>query len=256
MRRHSVHVEGISLVAQQLAKLETEVVFTGGAIVGLLLTDSAAPDVRPTDDVDVIVGIARYSDYALLQEELRKLGFKHDMDGPNCRFNLNGLKVDVMPSDGKALGITNRWYEYAISSANDYLLPDGTSIRLISAPAFIATKLEAFDDRGEGDYVVSHDVEDIIAVINGRTELLGEIKAADTAISAYISARFAMLLKDRKFLDAVGMHLFPDADSQGRARIIIDRMRGISQIGQRIEIPEDFNRMGQAEIERLFDGEG
>lgn len=89
MQRHRTHIQNIVLVANQLANLGTEVVFTGGAIVGLLLTDPAAPDVRPTDDVDVIVGITKFSDYASLQERLRKLGFKHDMDGPNCRFTLD-----------------------------------------------------------------------------------------------------------------------------------------------------------------------
>ncbi len=93
MQRHSARAERIALVARQLAKLKTEFVFTGGAIVGLLLTDSATPDVRPADNVDVIVGITRYADYAYLQEGLRKLGFSHDMDGPNCRFILDGLNT-------------------------------------------------------------------------------------------------------------------------------------------------------------------
>lgn len=68
------------MVARQLSQWREEVVFTGGAIVGLLLTDHAAADVRPTDDVDAIVAAARYSTYAFLQDDLRKLGFKHDMD--------------------------------------------------------------------------------------------------------------------------------------------------------------------------------
>lgn len=55
-----------------------------------------------------------------------------------------------MPSEGKVLGFTNRWYDFALASANVYLMPDGTSIKLISAPAFVATKLEAFHDRGLG----------------------------------------------------------------------------------------------------------
>jgi predicted nucleotidyltransferase len=107
-----------------------------------------------------------------LQDDLRKLDFKHDMDGPNCRFILHGLKVDVMPSEGRILGFTNSWYDYAIKTAVEYVLPDGTSIRLVSAPAFIATKLEAFYDRGKGDVHMSHDLEDIIAVVNGRAELM------------------------------------------------------------------------------------
>lgn len=228
MQRHSAHIESIAFVAHHLAKLGTEVVFTGGAIVGLLLTDSAAPDVRPTDDVDVIVGIEKFSDYASLQDNLRRLGFKHDMDGPNCRFILDGLKVDIMPTKGTILGFTNRWYDFAVGSANDCVLPDRTSIRLISAPAFIATKLEAFHDRGKGDSVMSHDMEDIIAVIDGRPELVDEVKETQANVREYISECFARFLNDRQFVDSIGMHLLPDEGSQSRAKIIIDRMRALS----------------------------
>ncbi|MBS1992699.1 MAG: hypothetical protein JSS86_13600 [Cyanobacteria bacterium SZAS LIN-2] len=228
MQRHNAHVEGISLVARQLSKIGIDPVFTGGSIVGLLLTDTAAPDVRPTDDVDVIVSIARYSDYAALQDALRKVGFKHDMKGPNCRFILDELKVDVMPSEGKVLGFTNTWYEYALRSASIYELPDGNSIRLISAPAFIGTKLEAFHDRGNQDFLLSHDLEDIIAVIDGRPELLEEVKAAEADIRQYIETTFARLIDNQDFIDAVKMNLLPDEGSQGRAKVIIERIRSLS----------------------------
>ncbi len=89
MRRHDAHIQNIAMVARQLAKSRTDVVFTGGSIVGLLLTDRAADDVRPTDDVDAIVGAESYAKYAVLQAELRELGFEHDMNGPNCRFVLH-----------------------------------------------------------------------------------------------------------------------------------------------------------------------
>ena len=230
MKRHNTHTENISLVSRRLAKLKTEVVFAGDSIVGLFLTDSAAPDVRPTDDVDVIVGITKYADYASLQEELRKLGFHHDIDGPNCRFTIDGLKVDVMPSDGKVLGFTNNWYDFAVASATDHILQDGTSIRLISAPAFIATKLEAFSDRGKGDFALSHDLEDIVAVVNGRPELLDEVRTSDTNVRQYIRNCFSKIIINRKFTEAIGMHLLPDEGSQGRATVIIERMRAISDL--------------------------
>ncbi len=230
MQRHSSHVASIAMVARQLAKLGTEVVFTGGSIVGLLLTDSAAPDVRPTDDVDVIVSIARYADYTALQEKLRSLGFHHDINGPNCRFILNGLKVDVMPTEGKILGFSNRWYDFAVASAFNLYLADGTAIRLVSAPAFVATKLDAFQDRGHGDFTLSHDLEDIIAIVDGRPELLEEIRATDAAVRKYIAGAFSKLVSDDDFLDSIGGHLLPDEGSQARARIIIDRLLAISKL--------------------------
>ncbi len=230
MQRHSAHVESIALLAHQFEKLEIDAVFTGGSIVGLLLTDLAAPDVRPTDDVDVIVSIARYADYASLQEALRKAGFKHDMTGPNCRFILGGLKVDVMPSDDKVLGFSNTWYDQALRSATSHHLPDGTSIRLISAPVFIATKLEAFHDRGNQDFLMSHDLEDIITVIDGRPELLEESKTAEADVRQYISTTFAKFLDNQDFIDAISMNLLPDEGSQARARTIIERIRSLSFI--------------------------
>lgn len=71
-----------------------------------------------------------------------------------------------MPSEGKVLGFTNRWYELAMRSAISHALPGNVSVRLISAPAFIASKLEAFHDRGQEDFLLSHDIEDIIAVVD------------------------------------------------------------------------------------------
>jgi predicted nucleotidyltransferase len=229
MRRHKTHVEHIGIVARKLVELETDFVFTGGAIVGLLLTEPAAADVRPTYDVDIIVGIARYPDYAKLQEKLRQLGLHNDIDGPNCRFRLEGLIVDVMPSEGEILGFTNRWYGHAIHSAIDYTLPDGTVIKIISAPTFIGTKLEAFYDRGKGDYLLSHDLEDIIAVIDGRPELIAEVQACAEDLRRYIQDLFAKLLADSDFVDAISSHLAPDAGSQGRRRIVVERMGKIVQ---------------------------
>jgi hypothetical protein len=38
--------------------------------------------VRPTDNVDIVVETATYAKYNKMLEDLRKLGFAHDMDGP------------------------------------------------------------------------------------------------------------------------------------------------------------------------------
>lgn len=229
MQRRRTQIRNVSIVARQLEKLGVDIVFTGGAAVGFLLTDSAAPDVRPTDDVDVIVGIGKFSDYAALQDLLRKIGFRHDIHGPNCRFTLDGLKVDIMPSDGKILGFSNRWYDYALRTAVQHSLPDGSSIRVVSAPAFIATKLEAFQERGQSDFTSSHDLEDIIAVVDGRVELLDEFKRTEHEVRDYIRGSFANLLKTEGFLDSIGRHLLPDEPSQSRAKIIIDRMSAIAE---------------------------
>ena len=104
-------------------------------------------------------------------------------------------------------------------------LPGGTEVRVITGPYFIATKLEAFEGRGRGDHAASHDIEDVIAVIDGRPELVEEVQGSPSDLRAYLSQKFGSLLRDQRFLDGVPGHLPPDEASQGRLGIVLDRMR-------------------------------
>ena len=73
-----------------------------------------------------------------------------------------------MPTEEKILGFSNKWYLAAVHTAQSVKVNNAVTIRLITAPVFICTKLDAFCDRGKGDYIGSHDLEDIIAVIDAR----------------------------------------------------------------------------------------
>jgi predicted nucleotidyltransferase len=83
------------------------------------------------------------------------------------------------------------------------MLPSGHSIRLVTSPLFLATKLEAFQDRGAGDYLASHDLEDIATVVDGRAELLEEVGRADEEVRAYLRERLSALLATDAFVDAL-----------------------------------------------------
>ncbi|MEK6816068.1 MAG: hypothetical protein AABY09_00515, partial [Nanoarchaeota archaeon] len=74
--------------------------------------NTGAPDVRPTIDVDVIIDVLSRYKYSEIEKTLRSLGFKHDTSegAPLCRWVVDGMKVDVMPTDGNILGFTNDWY--------------------------------------------------------------------------------------------------------------------------------------------------
>ncbi len=135
-----------------------------------------------------------------------------------------------MPTDPAILGFGNDWYAPALAHAIVVELPSGRSIRMVTAPYFIATKLNAFDGRGEGDYMLSHDIEDVIAVLDGRPELVSEIQQSDETLRAYLAERFTGLLKEPRFLDALPGHLPGDAASQARVPIIMDRITKIAII--------------------------
>ncbi len=98
--------------------------------------------------VDVIVA-ADYADYSMFCDRLRDIGFVNDTnpDAPMCRLPHDGLKLDVMSTQKGVLGFSNRWYEGAIQTAKLASLPSGKTIRLITAPFFLGTKMEALYDR-------------------------------------------------------------------------------------------------------------
>ena len=219
--------------ARLLEPLLDELVFVGGCTTTLLITDRAAADVRPTYDVDAIAEITSYADYVDFSERLRKIGFTEDTSegAPICRWRQKKTILDVMPLDEKILGFSNRWYRPAMKSAKERELEPGLSIRVVNSVYFCATKLEAFASRGKGDYMASHDLEDLLSVIDGRPELVREIQSAPLDVLAYIASEVRALLDTEAFVDALPGHLHPDAASQARVATILDRMRQIRTLG-------------------------
>jgi hypothetical protein len=137
--------------ADALGPLTPEVVFVGGATVGVWITDPAAPEPRPTLDVDVVIEVASRGRFALFEERLRDRGFYEDRDsGVICRWrhHASPLILDVMPSDPEILGFASRWYGMVVLEPQSHRLPSGRSVAVISPALFLATKLEAFRGRG------------------------------------------------------------------------------------------------------------
>jgi len=185
------NLELLIVAAKLLSPVLDELVFVGGCATGLLVSDEAAAEVRPTFDVDAIAEITSYVEYTTFGERLRKLGFTEDASegAPICRWQHGQIKLDLMPLDEKILGFSNRWYKSAMDSAQDLEIERGVRIRVVTAPYFCATKLEAFRGRGEGDYLASHDLEDLITVVDGRAELLDEVRLGSEDVRSYIEKR-------------------------------------------------------------------
>jgi hypothetical protein len=107
-------------------------------------------------------------------------------------------------------------------------LPSGKIIRLVSAPYFLVTKLEAFDGRGGGDYLASHDIEDLVAVLDGRPGIADEVIQAEPELVNDLSGRFQGLLHDPRFIESVSGHMPTDETSQARVVVILDIIRRIA----------------------------
>lgn len=103
----------------------------------------------------------------------------------------------------EVLGFTNIWYEPALRHASAVTLPGGPSIRVITAPYFLATKMEAFRSRGKMDFQASHDLEDFVAVIEGRENIVREIAESLEDVRDYLAHSAKTLLAEPRFLDVL-----------------------------------------------------
>lgn len=234
MRRGHPNLAKIELIADALGALREQLVFVGGCAVDLLLTDPAVAPARVTYDVDLVARVEALVGYHALEKEFSRLGFKRDMaqDAPICRWRFNNLEVDLMPMVDSVLGFANRWYPLAVETAQELTLSTGVTIRLISAPAFVATKFEAFFDRGHGDILSSHDLEDIINVVDGRPELVSEITSANPELRQYLATQCRALLAMPNFINALPGMVFPDESLAGRVKLLMEQLSQIAQMDQ------------------------
>lgn len=224
-------------VARSLGMLQEQVAFVGGMTSGLLVTNPGAPMARPTDDVDLIVEVASTVEYqAKLGEQLRALGFCEDSreGAPICRWLLGTIAVDVMPTQPGVLGFSNAWYVHAINTARTTLLPPddhgSVSIKVINAPAFCATKLAAWASRGKGD-LLHHDIEDIVALVDGRAELLAELESEVPELRSFVASSITSLFA-KGLEEQLPGHLQGDAASQARLPFVLTTLKRIARCPQ------------------------
>lgn len=210
MTRSRTILSDLSRAAKALGPLLNNVVFVGGATVPCYIDDPAAPDVRPTDDVDIVVSTLSRGAYHQFEDALRKAGFRNDQSegAPICRWKYGaGLVFDVMPTDTSVLGFSNPWYQRGFEDAIAFKLPDNTSIRIFTLIHFILSKWEAFLDRGADDPTISHDLEDLVAVLDGRRDVERQLKDAEGTERNALGAMCRAITASPTLMEAVEGHL-------------------------------------------------
>jgi predicted nucleotidyltransferase len=224
------NLEQLIETAALLRPMLGDLVFVGGSVTGLLVTDEGAGAPRSTLDVDAIAEITSYAEYAAFGDRLRALGFKEDKseDAPLCRWVNSGKILDVMPLDETILGFSNRWYRPAMETAATHQLCEDLRIRVANAPYFIATKIEAFRGRGRGDLFASPDLEDMVFVIDGRSTIVEELQTAAEVLREYLRTEISGLMATPGFTDALPGYLLPDSASQARIGTVLSRLTAIA----------------------------
>ncbi len=134
-----------------------------------------------------------------------------------------------MPTDEEILGFGNRWYKKAIKYSLIYPLTDKHNIRVVTAPYFLATKLEAFKTRGKMDFYASHDFEDIVSVLDGRLEVVDEILKSDQELKSYLVKSLSDIGSSRSFRGAIPGHFVQYGSlSENRIELLENKIKIIS----------------------------
>lgn len=211
---------------EPIRDLVDDFVLVGGATIGLWLNSAAVADSRPTNDVDLVIACENRGQYENFAIQLRRRGLSEDSTSRViCRWrDPSGRIYDVMPTNGKVFGFGNRWYETTVSSAQPIELSPGFTARCATPPLLIAMKLEAYADRGEGWALASHDYNDVIALIDGRSDIVDDMRAAPQDVRDWIAEQLDAHARSGELTQGIAGYLPPSAAGQARSSVIRDRI--------------------------------
>lgn len=167
----TVHEENIAAILRLLDVLPEwaeEVLFIGGATLGFFVERIFHDAIRVTKDIDVVVEIATLKEHRILQERLRKLGFVEQFDH-TTRWKRGDLTVDVLPLKLPEYLSPKPFLTEVFARGNRVELPDGRKIRVPTLVEFLALKLQAHEERSNGDWLAK-DSEDVVTVVDAAPE--------------------------------------------------------------------------------------
>lgn len=228
MSTRDMNLAYIATVARGLNTLVERVAFVGGATIALYIDDPTASDARVTDDVDCVVELSSLIELEQLEKRLRAFGFRHIVgEGqPVCRWEYAGVIVDIMPTDPRIFGFANRWYAEAMKLRQKAHVANDVYVYVFPLVYLFATKFEAFGDRGEGDWLASHDVEDIVALLDGASALESAWGATkEGEVRSYLQDNFTHMLQHRDISEILLGHLPGKTSSAARRDKILQRLR-------------------------------
>ena len=211
MHNKVINLSLVAQVAEGLKELKDKMVFIGGAVISLYTDDPSADEIRPTSDIDMTINLANYAEWAKMQERLAELNFYPDPQGQSiCSYKFQDIAIDIMPAEDSSIGVSNQWYKPGFKNLQKIQLEnEGVEINILPAAYFLATKLEAFKDRGENDFYGSHDFEDIIYLIDNRKTIVSDIQEADEEVKQFIRTELTAIKNHNQSDEILAMHIHP-----------------------------------------------
>jgi hypothetical protein len=108
------------------------------------------------------------------------------------------MQIGLQANPGQQMMLiyfTITWYEPGYANAVIHALDENFRIKIFQPLYFLASKIEAFKNRGGGDGRWSSDFEDIVYVLNNRTAVWKEIRESDNRVKSYLKEQFRTFLE-------------------------------------------------------------
>ena len=208
MQNRIINIAVVAEVAGALKDLKQHIVFVGGAVVSLYADDPASDEIRPTQDVDLTLNIINLSHWNDVQETLTALGFHLDPFGHSiCSYRYKDIPVDIMATEDGSFGPANRWYKIGFENLWTAKAED-QEIQILSAPCYLAAKFEAFNHRGK-DYRTSHDMEDVIYLLDNRIHIAEEIAKDNIRITTFVKEQLQNIIQKGLLQEVLTAHIHP-----------------------------------------------
>lgn len=224
LKNQTINLNIVERIAKQLGDLNDHVVYVGGAIVSLYVTDEAVEQPRPTTDIDISVQISTYAEMDQLRELLASKGiYPAQNETVMYRYQFDEILIDFIPYEATPLGPTNSLLKPRFKVAEIVKIGEVT-IKILPVCFFIASKWEAFKSRCNNDPRFSHDFEDIIYVIDNNLDVVTDFKNSEQSVEAYLGIMSREILKHEYGDEIIECHLNPHT-LKSRKEIVVDKLK-------------------------------
>ena len=225
LKHRTINLKVVEKVAISLEELNDDVIYVGGAVVSLYVTDEGAEQPRPTKDIDISVQISTYSQMDELRE---KLALKKIYPAPSekimYRYSYEDILIDFIPFEETILGPTNSWLKPGFEKAYPVNIGE-IEIKVLPVSLFLATKWEAYKSRGN-DPRTSHDFEDIIYIIDNNLEVVEDIRNANKDVQNFLKEMSTEILNHNSRNEIIECHINPFSANE-RREIVITKLNEI-----------------------------
>lgn len=222
LKNQIINLKVVEKVATALEELNNEVIYVGGAVVSLYVTDEGAEQPRPTKDIDISVQVSTYTQMDELRE---KLAAKKIYPAPSekilYRYYYEDVTIDFIPYEETPLGPTNSWLKPGFRKA--YPISIGTvEIKILPVSLFLATKWEAYKSRGS-DPRTSPDFEDIIYILDNNKNIVEDHRLADKKVQVFLKKMSDEILTHPYRDEIIECHINPFTIDE-RRKIVIEKL--------------------------------